>query len=183
MNELSVKCFFIYFISLLFWSQLACKDWNFKSWVLPPAEEREARSWIAETRTSLCCRVKAITPNSGPLPHLSGAHQFASVTGEKIQLLTLLLVSVFKFPAEDSSLCVVLPPERYILVVLLGRTQAHPSVSLELPEPPQAEHPLHREGLAAKSSTGTVGPHLSPRASGIAYFLSTGWVPWFKILF
>ena len=78
---------------------------------------------------------------------------------------------------EDSSSCVVLLPERYIPVVLPGQIEADPSVSLELPGPPQSEHLLCREGLVAKSLTGTVGPYLTPRAFGISYFLSTGWVP------
>lgn len=62
MNELLVKCCFICFISLHFWSQLACEDWNFKSSVLPPAEEKEAWSCNAETRTGLCCRVRPQHP-------------------------------------------------------------------------------------------------------------------------
>lgn len=62
---------------------------------------------------------------------------------------------------------------------ILGRA-AGPSARLELPGPPQAEHPLCQEGLVATSPTGTAGLCPTPTALGMPYFLSTSGVPQFK---
>lgn len=112
----------LYLLRISSWSQLACKDWNFKSSVLPQAEEKEAWSCIAETRTSLCCRVRPQHPILFLFPTSLVPHQFMKVTRKRTWLITWLPVSVFKFFTEHSSLCVVLLPENYIPVVCyLGR--------------------------------------------------------------
>lgn len=64
----------------------------------------------------------------------------------------------------------------------LGRA-ADASVSLELPGPPQAKHPLLQEGSVTTSPPGAAGPPPAPTALGMSCLLSTSWVPEFKILF